>query len=151
VKQKNKEKLLVTSGIIAVVIIAYFAFFLFPALSSIKKQEKDLANNKANIAKVRKLLEEYKESGSAQKSALEGSLSAFIEQKSRQLGITIANIKPFGEKEEGVEVRADEVEGDKILKLLYELENNGITVNHLNIRDYKGSGMWVLKMELENR
>jgi len=148
VNQKSREKLIITIGGIIAVLILYVAFFLMPSIDSIRLQKKQLHANKKNLAELKDILEEYQKYKQTVPRRFQGSLSAFAEQKAEELNVTISNIKPFGTKGEEVELKFDEIGGKKVLKFVYEMEKNGVQINSLNMKDYKGTGIWVVKMYL---
>ncbi|MFP4498095.1 MAG: type II secretion system protein GspM [Vulcanimicrobiota bacterium] len=147
---KKREKLILTIGIIVFVIMGYFGLFVLPTVTSINRNRKALQSNEESIKEIKTLLEEYEKYNSNKTQSFEGSLSSLIEQKAREMGITIAYIKPYGEDGRGAELKIDEIDGKKLLELLYTIESEGIQIDRLNIRDYKGSGLWVLTMSLES-
>lgn len=146
-EQKNREKLIINIGIIAAVIIIFVAAFVFPTLDSIKRQKSIKRNQLKNMAKLKDLLEQAPASGTETTKKFEGSLSAFVEQTASQSDITIAYIRPF-DQDQGVEVKVEDLEGDKLLQFIYVLEENGVAIQRLNLRDYKGNGIWIVKMFL---
>lgn len=149
-KPKN-DKQAAFAGIALILLILYAGFFLLPSLDNIDKESKNLISSKKNRVKLKQLLEEYKNSASDtnQDKKFDGSLSAFVEKKAKDYGFTIAYIRPYGRKSEGVEIKIDEMTGDKLLQFTYEMENSGITVSRLNARDFSGNGVWVVKLNLE--
>lgn len=146
---KSREKITVTAGVILAIVISYLAFFVFPTIDSIKKQEKQLQANKKNMNQLKSLLEKHQKIEKKPSKKLEGSLSAFVEKTAGEIGITIAYIRPYGEGGKGVEIKVDEMEGQKIIQFVYEMEKNGVNISRLNMRDYKGTGIWVVKFNLE--
>ncbi len=140
-------------GIALIFFILYIGFFLLPSIDNINKEEKMLESNKKNRVKLKKLLEQHAStatnSSNNSEKKFEGSLSAFVEKKAKDHGFTIAYIRPYGKKSEGVEVKIDEMTGEKLLQFTYDMESNGITVSRLNARDYSGNGIWVVKLNLE--
>jgi hypothetical protein len=120
-----------------------------PTMDNIKKQKKMLAKNEKDVIELKKCLEEYRKTGIKTTKTFEGSLSAFVENKAKETGITISFIRPYGEKGEGVEIKVDEMDGKTILKFIYEMENNGVIVRRLSMRDFKGTGVWVVKINVE--
>lgn len=140
-------------GIALIFFILYVGFFLLPSLDNISKEEKMLESNKKNRIKLKKLLEQHTSTASASTSQgekkFEGSLTEFIGKKAKEHDFTIAYIRPYGKKSEGVEIKIDEMTGEKLLRFTYDMESNGITVSRLNARDFQGNGVWVVKLNLE--
>ena len=151
-KLKN-DKPAVFLGIALILFILYVGFFLLPSIDNIDKEEKLLQSNKKNRIKLKKLLEKHAGSSSTSTSSedkkFEGSLTEFIGKKAKEHDFTITYIRPYGKKSEGVEIKIDEMTGEKLLKFTYDMESNGITVSRLNARDYSGNGVWVVKLNLE--
>ncbi len=148
-KLQNREKITLTVGGILAFLIVYIAFFWIPTTKSIALEKKRLAKNQKNLIKLKSLLEKYQRIGKNGKKKFAGSLSAFVEKKAKEVGVTIAYIRPYGEDGSGVEVKVDEMPTEKIVKFLYEMEKNGIKIVRLNMRDYKGTGIWVVRFSLE--
>jgi type II secretory pathway component PulM len=150
VNGKNRERLTFIIGGIIGFIILYFSIFALPTMDTINKQKKQIMENEKRAGELKKLLSEHGGADQNQKKKFQGSLSAFVENKSKEIGVVIAYIRPYGDKGEGVEVKVDEMEGKKIIQFTYEMETNGIRVTRLNMRDYKGAGEWVVKFNLES-
>lgn len=151
-KLKN-DKSAAFMGIALIFLILYIGFFLLPSIDNISKEEKMLESNKKNRIKLKKLLEKHANTASSTtdngEKKFEGSLSAFVEKKAKDHGFKVAYIRPYGKKSEGVEVKIDEMTGEKLLQFTYDMESNGITVSRLNARDYSGNGIWIVKLNLE--
>lgn len=140
---------LIIGGVI-IVLILYFSFFLSPTLDSIEKTRKGIRSAEKNMTEFKRLLEKYKKTESKpDKNKFKGSLSAFVEKTAKDIDVTVSYIRPYGKKNEGVEVKFDEMPSDKIVKFIYEMETKGILVSRLNMRDYKGTGDWVVRINLE--
>ena len=145
----KKNKSTATIGGVIFFLILYVGFFLLPSLDSIKAQERSIASNKKNRIKLKKLLEQVPKSENTAEEKFEGSLSAFVEKTAKEQEVTIGYIRPYGKKSEGVEIKIDEMSGEKLVKFIYEMENKGIVISRLNTRDYSGNGIWVVKFNLE--
>jgi type II secretory pathway component PulM len=146
---KQREKIVVIGGSIVFFTLLYLLVFLFPTLTKIRNSEKNIKTDEKNLVKLRELLEQHGSSAAKPTNRIEGSLSAFIERKAREMNITIAFIRPYGEEGRGVEIKIDEMDGDSILRFVYEMETNGINITRLNIRDFRNTGIWVVRMNLE--
>jgi len=144
-----REKLIFGVGAVLFFLLAYTQFFLFPALDNIKSAKKQLAVKRKNKAKLKTLLDNHTITEEIKAQTFEGSLSAFVEKKARELDIKITSIRPYGKKSEGVEIKIEEMTAKELLKFTYEMENNRVIVKRLNARDYAGNGIWVIKFNLE--
>ncbi len=148
-KKKPREQLTIKIGAVILVIILYLAFFLFPALDSIKAKQSQIEGSRRDLASLKKLLEENPRPPEDEKTKFEGSLNSFVEQKAREIDFTIAYVRPYGERGEGVEIKVDEMQSPKLVSFLYQLKTSGIKVSRLNMRDYQGTGNWVVSMHLD--
>jgi hypothetical protein len=124
---------------------------MFPTLKKINQVQTQISADERDAVQIRALLEEFDNKSSTSSGQFEGSLSAFVERTARNIGITIAFIRPYGEEGRGVEIKVDEMNGENILRFVYEMENNGINISRLNMRDFKSTGIWVVTMNLEAR
>lgn len=147
--KKERESLILRAGIVILLFLLYVAFFVFPATDSIRQKTAQKAAGEKNAQELKKLLEENQKSGGPEEKKFEGSLSTFVEKKAKESDITISYIKPYGDSGQGVEIKVDELEGRKLIKFIYEMEISGVMVSRLNMRDYKGEGEWVIRMNLE--
>ncbi|MCD4783312.1 MAG: type II secretion system protein M [Candidatus Eremiobacteraeota bacterium] len=148
-KKTTRENIILTIGSLVILMLAYSLIFLFPTLDKIDRQKTRLKANGKNKIKLRKLLESHQKSAPQEEKKFQGSLSAFVEKKAKKLEIKITYIKPYGKKSEGVEIKIDEMTGNELLDFIHEMEDSGVTISRFNARDYKGTGVWVVKFNLE--
>jgi type II secretory pathway component PulM len=136
-------------GIVAAILIVYFGFFLLPTIDNINKTQSKIAANKKNRAALKELLENRPAKVQQEIKPFEGSLSAFVEKTAQELNVKISNIRPYGKTSEGVEIKIDEMTGKELLDFMNKMESSGVSVTRLNARDYKESGIWTVKLNLE--
>jgi type II secretory pathway component PulM len=146
---KNREKFVMIAGGAVLLIVLYLFVLVLPTMDSIQRKKKQLEANQKNIVKLKSLLEEHRKSAQSGIPRFRGSLSAFVENKAREGDIAIAYVRPYGEKGQGVEVKVEGIDGKKLVWLLYQIDSQGITLSRLNMRDYKGTGEWAVKLNLE--
>lgn len=145
----KREKMVVTIGGAFALILAYFIFFALPVSDSIKAERAKQKAELENTVKLKEILEEYSGQEKPEDNKLEGSLSAFVETTANNLNIKIAFMRPYGKGGEGVEIKIDEMTGKELVNFAYLAEEQGIVISRLNARDYKGQGIWVVRMNLE--
>ena len=148
-KKSAREKIILTIGSMVIVVLAYTLIFLFPTIDNIDRQKKRLKSNRKNFVKLKKLLESHQKYKPQEEKKFEGSLPAFVDKIAKKQNITITYIKPYGNKSEGVEIKFDEMTGKELINFIHAMEDNGVTVSRLNARDHKGTGIWVVKLNLE--
>ncbi|MCE1247099.1 MAG: type II secretion system protein GspM [Firmicutes bacterium] len=147
--QNSSQQKTLILGIIAAVLIVYFGLFLMPSIDNINKTKSKIAANKKNRAQLRELLEKRPAVVQQEVKPFDGSISAFVEKTAQELNIKISNIRPYGKNSEGVEIKIDDMTGKDLLDFINRMESNGISVTMLDARDYKGSGLWAIKINLE--
>lgn len=147
-KQNSQTTTLIVGGILFF-LISYISFFLLPTLDKIKKASIRLEANRKARGELKKLLEERPIEKKTDTKPFEGSLSTFVESKAKELNIKIAKMQPYGKTQEGVEVTVEEMAGKELVNFAYQMENSGIKIVRLNARDYKGQGIWWVKMNLQ--
>lgn len=147
--QNDSQKRTMIFGIIAALLIVYFGLFLLPTIDNINKTKSKIAANTKNRVKLRELLEKRPTVVKQEIKPFEGSLSAFVEKSAQELNIKISNIRPYGKTSEGVEVKIEEMTGKELLDFINRMESSGVSVTMLDARDYKESGIWTVKINLE--
>jgi type II secretory pathway component PulM len=147
---RQREKIVLIGGGITFFLLLYLLVFLFPTIKKINLVEKQIQTDEKDTVQIRSLLEEYSSKNTETIKTFEGSLSAHVERTAQSIGVTIAFIRPYGEEGRGVEIKIDEMNGESILRFVYEMENSGIYISRLNMRDFKSTGVWVVTMNLES-
>lgn len=141
----------IIGGSLAALVLVYLMFFVFPALDNIKKEKVKIEANRKTRVKLKDLLESRTKipASAAPRKKFEGSLTAYVEKMANEREIKLSYVRPYGKTGEGVEIKIDEILGKDLIDFAYEMEQSGVTISRLNARDYKGSGFWVVKMNLE--
>jgi len=149
--QRDKYLLLV-GGCVAFLLL-YLGLFLLPMRDGIAREERKIARLRRDFQEMVTLLR-VKHSFPKETAAGRGGMSLvpFIAKTAKEAGVDdekIGYLRPFGAEGTGAELKLEDVSGETVVRLIYNLQKASVRVTRLNMKDYEHDGNWVVKIFLE--
>lgn len=144
----ERERRLVLLGGVITAVLLYLGVIVLPTLDSIDKNEKALVTARKNLDEARALAAELE--GLRTQAEPKGppiSPIQAVDQATRAVGIAdrVEEMRALGDGS-GVELRLGGVNGDTLVRLLHHLQLAGIHPDGLELRDFKGEGLWNVRL-----
>jgi len=138
--------MLVIVGGTAAVLLLYVFGFILPSTDRIHGYEKTLAKEQRDLDEARSLAAELQGLKAAPSQGPSLSAMQAVDQYTKELGVTPDEIRAIGAEGAGVELRLSNVNGETLVRLLHSLETAGVKPDGLELRDFKGSGLWSVRL-----
>lgn len=151
--KNERERNIVLFGGVVVALLLYLGVFILPVMDQIKKDRRLLATQEQNLQEARRLGGELLGLQAAAASASPESPTVAVDRITRTLGIQehVNYVRPFGADSRGVEVKLDELDGGSSIRLLFSLAQAGIRPESMEMRDFKGQGLWTMTLTIASR
>lgn len=124
-QSEREQKLIILAGVAAIIGIFYFAIWS-PLNNAIENEKRELADQKSTLTWVQQQANRaaiLRQSGTAPKFS--GSLTQFVNQTTRNLGISVSRMQPQGEN---LQIWIDEVSFNSLMTWLETVEERGIVI-----------------------
>lgn len=141
---ETEKRFFLISGVIALIII----FMLFPALGNIKKYSRQLTVKKAEYKDMFKLSNQLQQIKLTKITTLSSPPLTYLENKISSLNLSgnLVSIRPTSSDENEIEAKFENLSGNEITKLLYEIQKLPFVTNQLSLKDYEKDNLWTLKI-----
>jgi len=141
---ETEKRFFIISGVIALIMI----FTLFPALGGIKKYTRQIAAKKTEYKEIFKLSNQLQQIKATKITTLSSPPLTYLENKINALNLSgkLISIRPASSDENEIEAKFENLSGNEIMKLLYEIQKLPFVTNQLSLKDYESDNLWTLKI-----
>lgn len=141
---ETEKRFFIISGVIALIII----FMIFPALGNMKKYSRQLTAKKTEYKDMFKLSNQLQQIKTTKITTLSSPPLTYLENKISALNLSgkLISIRPTSSDENEIEAKFENLSGNEITKLLYEIQKLPFVTNQLSLKDYENDNLWTLKI-----
>lgn len=144
---KKEKRIFLTSGV-ALFLIICFAVLFFSSLVGIKKYSRQILLKKSEYKQMLKLSSQFQQIKGQKITSLNSPPLTYLENKIKllNLGENLVSIRPLSENENEIEAKFENLSGNQITKLLYEIQKLPFAEKQISLKDYENDNLWTLKI-----
>lgn len=141
---ETEKRFFIISGVVVFIII----LMLFPALGNIKKYTRQLTAKKAEYKDMFKLSNQLQQIKTTKITTLSSPPLTYLENTINTLNLSarLISIRPASSGENKIEAKFENLSGNEITNLLYEIQKLPFVTNQLSLKDYENDNLWTLKI-----